>query len=60
MEQYANVKVSNLYVYNGLKREETEEAILGDIVAVSGIPDINIGETIADINNPEALTICRN
>ena len=50
-----NVKVSSLYVYNGLKREETEEAMLGDIVAVSGIPDINIGETIADINNPEAL-----
>jgi GTP-binding protein TypA/BipA len=50
-----NVKVSNLYVYNGLKKEETNEAQLGDIVAVSGIPDINIGETLADINNPEAL-----
>ena len=50
-----NVKVSNLYVYNGLKKEETEEAKLGDIVAVSGIPDINIGETLTDINNPEAL-----
>ncbi|MCI1943819.1 translational GTPase TypA [Clostridium luticellarii] len=50
-----NVKVSNLYVYNGLKREEVEEAKLGDIVAVSGIPDINIGETIADASNPEAL-----
>ncbi len=51
----SNVKVSSLFVYNGLKREETDEAMLGDIVAVSGIPDINIGETIADINNPEAL-----
>jgi GTP-binding protein len=50
-----NVKVSNLYVYNGLKKEETEVAKLGDIVAVAGIPDINIGETLADINNPEAL-----
>ncbi|AWZ48753.1 translational GTPase TypA [Clostridiaceae bacterium 14S0207] len=50
-----NVKISNVYVYDGLKRVETEEAMLGDIVAVSGIPDINIGETIADINNPEAL-----
>ncbi|MBI6873949.1 translational GTPase TypA [Clostridium aciditolerans] len=50
-----NVKVSNLYVYNGLKKEETDEAKLGDIVAVAGIPDINIGETLADINNPEAL-----
>ena len=51
----SNVKVSSLFVYNGLKREETEEAMLGDIIAISGIPDINIGETIADINNPEAL-----
>lgn len=51
----SNVKISNLYEYNGLKKEETDEAYLGDIVAVSGIPDINIGETIADINNPEAL-----
>lgn len=50
-----NVKVSNLYVYDGLNRVETEEAMLGDIVAISGIPDINIGETIADINCPEAL-----
>ncbi|GAA0124175.1 MULTISPECIES: translational GTPase TypA [Clostridium] len=50
-----NVKVSNVYTYNGLKREETEEAKLGDIVAVSGIADINIGETIADAQNPEAL-----
>jgi GTP-binding protein len=50
-----NVKVSSLYVYNGLKKEETNEAQLGDIVAVSGIPDINIGETLTDINTPEAL-----
>lgn len=51
----SNVKVSSLFVYNGLKREETEEAMLGDIIAISGIPDINIGETIADVTNPEAL-----
>jgi GTP-binding protein len=50
-----NVKVSNLYVYNGLKKEETDKANLGDIVAVSGIPNINIGETITDPSNPEAL-----
>ncbi|WP_298840123.1 translational GTPase TypA [Clostridium sp.] len=50
-----NVKVSALFVYDGLKRVETEEAILGDIVAVSGIPNINIGETIADVLEPEAL-----
>ncbi|MHC6179522.1 translational GTPase TypA [Clostridium sp. JNZ X4-2] len=50
-----NVKVSNLYLYNGLKKEEVNSAKLGDIVAVSGIPDINIGETIADASKPEAL-----
>ena len=50
-----NTKVSNLYVYSGLKREEKEEALLGDIVAVSGISDINIGETIADSSKPEPL-----
>ena len=52
----ANAKISNLYVYNGLKREEAEEARLGDIIAVSGIGYINIGETIADTSCPEALT----
>lgn len=51
----SNVKVSSLYVYSGLKKDETEEAKLGDIVAVAGIPDINIGETLADSSNPEPL-----
>lgn len=50
-----NVKVSNVYTYDGLKRVEVEEAQLGDIIAISGIPGINIGETIADAANPEAL-----
>jgi len=50
-----NVKISSLYVYNGLKKEEVTQAKLGDIVAVSGIPDINIGDTIADPSCPEAL-----
>ncbi|WP_055071043.1 translational GTPase TypA [Clostridium massiliamazoniense] len=48
-------KISGIYGYNGLKREEIEEAGLGDIVAISGINDINIGETIADAANPEAI-----
>ncbi len=50
-----NVKISSLYIYQGLKRVETEEAKLGDIVAVAGIPDINIGETISSSEEPEAL-----
>lgn len=48
-------KVVTLYTFNGLKREEAEEAMLGDIICISGIPDINIGETIADAQNPEGL-----
>lgn len=50
-----NVKVSSLYVFKGLKKEEVDEAKIGDIVAVSGIPNINIGETLADPSAPEAL-----
>ena len=48
-------KISNLYVFNGLKKHEETEVPLGDIAVVSGIPDINIGDTIADADNPEAL-----
>ncbi|QAA33747.1 translational GTPase TypA [Clostridium manihotivorum] len=51
----SNYKVSSLYTYNGLKREEANEASLGDIIAISGILEANIGETIADAQNPEAL-----
>ncbi|MEG0296113.1 MAG: translational GTPase TypA [Clostridium sp.] len=50
-----NYRVSNIYVYNGLKREEAAEASLGDIVALSGILDANIGQTIASAAEPEAL-----
>ena len=50
-----NLKVSKVYTYNGLKRTEISEAQAGDIIAVVGIPDINIGETIAAVENPEAI-----
>ncbi|MDO4534801.1 MAG: translational GTPase TypA [Clostridium perfringens] len=50
-----NFKVSGVYTYDGLKRVEVEEAKLGDIVAISGISDAGIGETITDAQNPEAL-----
>ena len=50
-----NFKVSGVYTYDGLKRQEVEEASLGDIVAISGIADAGIGETITDAQNPEAL-----
>ncbi len=49
------LKISKIYTYAGLKKTEIEEATAGDIIAVVGIPDINIGETIADPNNPEPI-----
>lgn len=53
------VHINNLYQFEGLKRVQVEEASLGDIVAVSGISDIEIGETIADRDNPEAVDFVR-
>lgn len=49
------VKISKLYEYQGLSRVECETATIGDIVCVSGIGDINIGETLCDVNEIEAL-----
>ncbi len=48
-------KVTKLYEFEGLKRVETQDASLGDIVAVSGLGEINIGETICDVEAPEPL-----
>lgn len=48
-------RIGRVYTYNGLKRVETDEAIMGDIIAFIGIEDINIGETVADAEKPEAL-----
>lgn len=50
-----NAKVTKLYQFEGLKRVEAQTAKLGDIVAVSGIADLNIGETACDPEYPEAL-----
>jgi GTP-binding protein len=48
-------KVNQLFVFNGLERREVEEVTAGDIVAVAGISDAGIGDTIADAANPEQL-----
>ena len=48
-------KVAKLFTYEGLKRTEVEEAQAGDIVSLSGIADIGIGETICDLNHPEKI-----
>lgn len=50
-----NVKIAKLYQFEGLKRVETETASLGDIVCVSGITDLNIGETACSPDLVEAL-----
>ncbi|MCL6457646.1 MAG: translational GTPase TypA [Gorillibacterium sp.] len=52
-------RIDKLLGFQGLKRIEIEEASAGDIVAISGIKDINIGETIADPANPEALPVLK-
>ncbi len=50
-----NAKVVKLYNFEGLVRVECSEAKMGDLVAVSGITDLNIGETACDKEHPEAL-----
>jgi GTP-binding protein len=48
-------KINLVLTYKGLQRVEVAEALAGDIVALTGIPDANIGETVADVEAPEAL-----
>lgn len=48
-------KIAKLFTYVGLKRTEVENVSAGDIVCLSGISDINIGDTICDVNNPEKI-----
>ncbi len=48
-------KIDRIFTYKGLGREEVQEATAGDIVAISGIAQANIGDTIATGDNPEAL-----
>ena len=53
----APAKITALFSYIGLGKVEVAEAFAGDIVNFAGIPDLNIGETIADLTNPEALPV---
>ncbi len=50
-------KITSLSTFKGLGKIEAEEALAGDIVAITGIPDVNIGETIADPLSPVALPL---
>ncbi len=54
-----NCRISKLLGFAGLKRAEIEEAALGDIVAVAGLGKINVGETICDVESPEALPLLK-
>lgn len=50
-------KVKELYVFEGMGKKKVSEVIAGDLCAVVGIEDFNIGDTIADMENPEALPV---
>jgi GTP-binding protein len=50
-------KIEKLFVNRGLNREEVSSAVAGDIVSVTGISNVHIGETIADKEHPEALPV---
>lgn len=52
-----NAKIEKIFGYRGLNREEIDQAFAGDIVALTGIGDAHIGETISDKDNPEALPV---
>ncbi len=50
-------RVTKLFGFIGLDRVEIEEALAGDLIALAGMDDINVGETVADASHPEALPI---
>ncbi|AOS61714.1 translational GTPase TypA [Actinoalloteichus hymeniacidonis] len=54
-ESVSRVRVTELLMSQALDRVPAEEAVAGDLVAIAGIPDITIGDTLADIENPEPL-----
>lgn len=51
------VRISQLYVFEGLKREPVDRAGLGEIVALAGFEDIEIGDTITSVDNPQPLPV---
>lgn len=55
--QQISARVEKVFGYRGLNREELSEAVAGDIVALTGIADAHIGDTIADKEAPEALPV---
>ncbi len=51
------VKITKLFTFSGLKRVDTEQTELGDIIAIAGIPGITIGESITSVDNPQPLPL---
>jgi GTP-binding protein len=51
----ARARITKLFVFEGLERTEVESAAAGDIVALAGLPDVEIGSTVCDPEHPEAL-----
>ncbi len=58
-EKHNKVKISKLYEFEGLNRIEVEQADIGSIVAISGISDIHIGDTLCSPENPQAIPFQR-
>jgi len=54
-DKVKTVKISKLYEFSGLEREEVETASIGAIIAISGIPELKIGDTLCSIENPVPL-----
>lgn len=52
-------RVTKIFGFFGLKRQEIQEAVAGDLIAVSGMEDINVGETVTPVEHQEALPILR-
>lgn len=53
--EIVKTKITSIFTFQGLERIETDKALVGDIVALSGIDGINIGDTITDLENPRPL-----
>ena len=52
-------RLTSLVTFEGLEQKEVKEAKAGEIIAIAGIPEIMIGETIADVNQPKALPLLK-
>ncbi|MDW7673730.1 MAG: translational GTPase TypA [Bacillota bacterium] len=57
LQKVTTSKIGKLFSFEGLKKIESDQAMPGDIVAIAGLGDINIGDTVADVNNPEHLPV---